>query len=73
MYKRQVLGIYTKILLFAKKNNDSWITMIVVLTLIFSITEPRLWNLTFNPLPFLLIDAVKDRNSFSTQEVVSNV
>ena len=47
--------------------------MIVVLTLIFSITEPRLWNLTFNPLPFLLIDAVKDRNSFSTQEVVSNV
>ena len=68
-----VLGIYTKILLFAKKNNDSWITMIVVLTLIFSITEPRLWNLTFNPLPFLLIDAVKDRNSFSTQEVVSNV
>lgn len=41
--------------------------------LLISVTEPRLWNLTFSPLPSLLIDAVKDRNSFSTQEVVSNV
>ena len=55
---------------YYKKNGYA---IVIAAALLISITEPRLWNLTFNPLPFLLIDAVKDRNSFSTQEVVSNV
>ncbi len=54
-----VLALYTVILLYARKNNKPHIAMVVSLVLLFSITEPRLWNLGFNPLPFLIVDVVK--------------
>lgn len=70
LFMIMILAVYSCIFKHAKKNGYA---IVIAAALLISITEPRLWNLTFNPLPFLLIDAVKDRNSFSTQEVVSNV
>ena len=70
LFMIMILSVYSCIYLHARKNGYA---IIIMSLLLISITEPRLWNLTFNPLPFLLIDAGKDRNSFSTQEVVSNV
>lgn len=69
LFMIMVLSVYSCIFRDAKKNGYA---AIIAAALLISITEPRLWNLTFNPLPFLLIDAVKNKNSFSVQEVAAD-
>lgn len=60
-----VLAIYTYMIYRAIKVKDYYLVWICVLILIFSITEPRLMNFTFNPIPILVLTNLRnyDRES----------
>ena len=48
-----VLLIYSVVLYKAVRQKDYYLISIVTVILIFSVTEPRLMNLAFNPFPLL--------------------
>lgn len=50
-----VIAIYTVIIYKAVKNENYFLLWSVIFVLIFSITEPRLMNLSFNPFPLLVM------------------
>lgn len=54
-----VLIIYSLVMYKAIKIKDYYLACIVAIILIFSITEPRLMNLAFNPFPLLLFCEMK--------------
>lgn len=56
-----VLAVYTVIIYRAVKHNDYYLVWICFITLVFSITEPYLFNFTFNPIPILVFSSMKDR------------
>ena len=56
-----VLFVYTVIIYRAVKHEDYYLVWICLITLVFSITEPWLFNFTFNPIPILVFSKMKDR------------
>lgn len=58
-----VICVYSYILYAATRKKHIYEIIIVTCVLVLSVTEPRLWNLIFNPFPFLIIDAMK-KNEF---------
>ena len=48
-----VLLIYSVVLYKAVRQKDYYLISIVTVILVFSVTEPRLMNLAFNPFPLL--------------------
>ena len=56
-----VLAVYTIIIYRAVKKEDYYLVWICMITLVFSITEPWLFNFTFNPIPILVFSKMKDR------------
>lgn len=55
-----IIILYTVILIRAVRQRELYTVMVVSLILMLSMTEPRLWNWTFNPFPFLIIDIMKE-------------
>lgn len=60
-----VLGIYTVLIYRGIKKNDYFLVWICLITLVFCITEPWLFNFTFNPIPVLVLAQIRDRNEES--------
>ncbi len=62
-----IVIIYTAVLVRAVKQRELYTVMVVSLILLLSMTEPRLWNWTFNPFPFLLVDLLKEQDFLITK------
>lgn len=58
-----VLMIYSLIIWKAIKRNDYYLVWTILFILIFSLTEPRLFNLMYNPFPLLLLANMKKYDS----------
>lgn len=56
IYLTIIIAVYTWILYKAAKDKKIYTSLIVSMILLLSITEPRLWDWAFNPIPFLIID-----------------
>ena len=56
-----VLAIYTLIIYRAVKHEEYYLVWICLITLVFSVTEPWLFNFTFNPIPILVFSKMRDR------------
>ena len=57
-----IVAVYTYIMYMAVKEKDFYLQTAVLLITAFSITEPRLLNLAYNPLPFFGITYISLRN-----------
>lgn len=57
-----VLTIYTLIIYRAVKHKNYYLVWACLITLVFSVTEPWLFNFTFNPIPIAVLAKMKDRN-----------
>lgn len=55
-----VLVIYTILIYRGIKNEDYHLVWICLITLVFCITEPWLFNFTFNPIPVLVFAQMRD-------------
>lgn len=66
-----VIAIYTLIIHKAVKNENYLLLWSVIFVLVFSITEPRLMNLSFNPFPILVMCSLglKEKELESEEEV----
>lgn len=60
-----VLIIYSLVMYKAIRYKDYYLVCIVAIILLFSITEPRLMNLAFNPFPLLFFSNVSMPNDYS--------
>lgn len=58
-----VLAVYTILIYRAVKHEDYCLVWVCLITLVFCITEPWLFNFTFNPIPVLVFANIKDRNT----------
>ena len=56
-----IIAVYTYIMYMAVKEKDFYLQTAVLLITAFSITEPRLLNLAYNPLPFFGITYISLR------------
>lgn len=59
-----VITIYVVAIYKAIKSRDYYLTVILIIILGFSVTEPRLMNLAFNPFPLLAFCQLKGENSY---------
>lgn len=56
-----LLTIYTIIIYRGIKHHDYYLVWICLITLVFCVTEPWLFNFTFNPIPVMVLADIKDR------------
>jgi hypothetical protein len=63
-----VIGIYTLGIYEAIEINDSYLVMILIIILFFSLFEPRLMNFTFNPFPLLIFSNIHYKENHKIKE-----
>ena len=59
-----VVGIYTYGIYESIKDHDSYLLAIYLIILFFSLVEPRLMNLAFNPFPLVIFSNIKYRKNW---------
>jgi hypothetical protein len=64
-----VILVYTAILIRAAKRGEVYTSLVVTMVLILSVTEPRLWDWTFNPFPFLITDVLREKMVKDTRRI----
>ena len=65
-----VIFIYSIIMYKAISQKNYFLAWVIAFVLVISITEPRLMNLTFNPLPILLLCSIEREDmNYGTTEI----
>lgn len=62
-----ILLLYGLLLKNSIENKKYYLTWLVIIILVFSITEPRLCNLTFNPFILLTVTEITERRKYNEQ------
>lgn len=69
LFLAMVIVIYTVIMYLSIKTEQYETMWILVFILVFSITEPRLMNLVFNPFPILILCNWTQRNTLNDRRI----